>query len=182
MSYLGVEYQNLAHDDPEHEREWRSLTHAKTVPVLVDGDLVLTDSPVMLEYLQDLHGGLLPADPGDRARVRSPREIVFAKRGIPEADWDAERIATGTRGFLGALPELAERLGDREFFSDRYSVADAALTGRFALTAAYGVEIPARFENLARWFESRLEDGFFVSASPPVVTDWLAGRPVREAS
>jgi glutathione S-transferase len=71
MSYLGVEYQNLAHDDPEHEREWRSLTHAKTVPVLVDGDLVLTDSPVMLEYLQDLHGGLLPADPGDRARVRS---------------------------------------------------------------------------------------------------------------
>jgi glutathione S-transferase len=194
MSYLGVEYQNLAHDDPEHEREWRSLTHAKTVPVLVDGDLVLTDSPVMLEYLQDLHGGLLPADPGDRARVRSlvqyadnplgrgSREIVFAKRGIPEADWDAERIATGTRGFLGALPELAERLGDREFFSDRYSVADAALTGRFALTAAYGVEIPARFENLARWFESRLEDEFFVSASPPVVTDWLAGRPVREAS
>ncbi|UCC13331.1 MAG: glutathione S-transferase family protein [Gammaproteobacteria bacterium] len=194
MSYLGVTYQNLPHDDPDNEREWRSLTHAKTVPVLVDGDLVLTDSPVMLEYLQDLHGGLLPEDPRDRARVRSlvqfadnplgraSREIVFAKRGVPEVDQDQERIAAGTRGFLDALPELTERLGDNEFFSDHYSVADAALSGRFALTAAYGVEIPGQFDKLKRWFESRLEDEFFVSASPPIVTDWLAGRPVREAS
>ena len=61
-------------------------------------------------------------------------------------------------------------------------MADAALSGRFALTAAYGVEIPDRFEHLQRWFEARLDEEFFVAASPPVVVDWLAGRSVRVAS
>lgn len=194
MNYLDVQHQSLPYDDPQHEREWRSLTHAKTVPVMVDGDLVLTDSSVMLEYLQDRYGDLLPDDAQDRARARAlvhyadnplgrgSREIVFAKRDTPEAEWDRDRIAAGTEIFLSALPLLSERLGDGEYFSSRYSMADAALSGRFALTAAYGVGIPDRFANLARWFKARLREDFFVDASPPVVIDWLASRSVRKAS
>lgn len=192
MNYLGLRYERLPHDEPEYEREWRSLTHAKTVPVMVDGDLVLTDSLVMLEYLQDAHGGLLPESPADRARTRAlvqyadnplgrgSREIVFAKRDVPETEWDQERIAAGTETFLAALPLLEECLDGNAFFSGKYSMADAALSGRFALTAAYGLEIPDRFDNLSRWFEAMLDEQFFRDASPPVVTDWIARRPAGE--
>ena len=52
---------------------YREINPQMVVPALVDGDLVLTQSMAILEYLEDLHPepSLLPADPADRARVRS---------------------------------------------------------------------------------------------------------------
>jgi len=194
LNYSGVAYQRLQYDEADIEREWKSLTHAKTVPVMVDGDLVLTDSTLMLEYLQDLHGGLLPDEPQARARARSllqyadnplgrgSREVVFAKRGVAEADWDQARIAAGAEQFLNSLPKLETLLDGRDFFVESFSVADCALSTRFALSAAYGLEIPARFLNLNRWFEARLQEDFLPDASPLVVSRWLDQRSVREAS
>jgi len=138
LGFAGVDFERRPHDDPEAQREWRALTEAKTVPVMVDGDLVLTDSAVMLEYVHDRCGRLLPEDPVERARLRSlvqyadrplgqgSKEVVFAKRGVPEADWDHERIAAGAERFVAALPLLDERLADHEYLVDDYSVADIA--------------------------------------------------------
>jgi glutathione S-transferase len=179
LGAAGVPYERRAHDDPNFEAQWQGLTHTQTVPVFVHRDLVLTDSAIILEYLEDRYGGLLPSDPVQRARARewlryadvpvgrSLREVVFERRERPQAEWDEDRIDRGIRGYLQALPDLDAWLADCPFFGgDAFSLADAALTARFALGMAYGVDIPASLSRLRRYFEARLRDPFFVPASP----------------
>ena len=58
LAFLGVDYELRAYDTEENQQQWSALTPGKTVPIMVDGDLVIYESAVMLEYLQDKFGGL----------------------------------------------------------------------------------------------------------------------------
>jgi glutathione S-transferase len=55
----------------------------RRIPVLVDGDLVLTDSSVICQYLEDLKPSpsLFPADIRDRARARWLEEFADTRMG-----------------------------------------------------------------------------------------------------
>jgi glutathione S-transferase len=59
------------------------LSPLRRIPVLVDGDLVLTDSSVICQYLDDLQPSppLLPADIRDRARARWLEEFADTRMG-----------------------------------------------------------------------------------------------------
>ena len=59
------------------------LSPLRRIPVLVDGDLVLTDSSVICEYLQDRQPDppILPADIRDRARARWLDEFADTRMG-----------------------------------------------------------------------------------------------------
>jgi glutathione S-transferase len=59
------------------------LSPLRRIPVLVDGDLVLTDSSVICQYLEDLQPtpSLLPADIRDRARARWLEEYADTRMG-----------------------------------------------------------------------------------------------------
>ena len=59
------------------------LSPLRRIPVLVDGDLVLTDSSVICQYLDDLRPqpALLPADIRDRARARWLEEFADTRMG-----------------------------------------------------------------------------------------------------
>ncbi len=52
--------------------EFSRLSPLRRVPVLIDGELVLTDSSVICQYLEDRHPtpSVYPHDIGDRARAR----------------------------------------------------------------------------------------------------------------
>ena len=54
------------------------LSPLRRIPVLVDGDLVLTDSSVICEYLEDLkpEPALYPKDVRDRARASCVRMVL----------------------------------------------------------------------------------------------------------
>ena len=57
----------------EHQKEWyRKLNRRAVVPTLIDGDNVVPESNVILEYLDErfLEPALKPADPYGRAKVR----------------------------------------------------------------------------------------------------------------
>jgi glutathione S-transferase len=57
----------------EHQKEWyRKLNRRAVVPTLVDGDKVIPESNVILEYLEEAYPRppLMPADAYGRARVR----------------------------------------------------------------------------------------------------------------
>lgn len=161
----GVAVEHIDSLAPETRETWQSLTPRKTVPVLVNGDVVIYESNVILEYLNDLSGTLLPQDPTQRVTARlinsysdgvigaGLREVIFEKRGNAEADWDHSRIDQGIAQFETALDYLSDQLGDNTFFAGSYSLPECALTARFGLAEAYGVEIPERFNNLRSWFE-----------------------------
>jgi glutathione S-transferase len=59
------------------------LSPLRRIPVLVDGDLVLTDSTVICEYLEDLKAepALYPKEVRDRARARWLEEFADTRMG-----------------------------------------------------------------------------------------------------
>lgn len=76
LALKGLDYDyipvHLARND-HLEPAFGEVTPARLVPVLRDGDLQLTQSLAILEYLEETHPlpPLLPADPAGRARVRA---------------------------------------------------------------------------------------------------------------
>ena len=175
---LGLDVERIDSADPVTRAQWQALTPRKTVPVLVRDDLVIYESNVILDYLQDLTGQLLPKKPDARVQARlinaysdgvigaGLREVIFEKRGNPEAQWDMERIERGTVQFEAALGYLSDQLGDKTFFADSYSLPECALTARFGLAEAYGVEIPECFENLQAWFARMKERQSYLATAP----------------
>ncbi len=72
--YVALDLRAEAHLDAA----FKALNPQGFVPVLIDGDLVLTQSPAIIEWLEERypHPPLLPADSNDRARVRALAAIV----------------------------------------------------------------------------------------------------------
>jgi maleylpyruvate isomerase len=72
--YVAVDLRAEAHFDAA----FKALNPQGLVPVLIDGDLVLTQSPAIIEWLEERYPNppLLPTDMNDRARVRALAAIV----------------------------------------------------------------------------------------------------------
>lgn len=164
ITELNLDVDIINYLAPGQEVIWRPLTPNTTVPVLVTEEGVLYESDVIMEYLADLTGTLLPENRKERNTARllhkysdlkigaGLREVIFEKRDKPEEQWDWDRINKGRDRFYQALPFLEVELDNKEYFTSCYSFPEAALTARFALAEAYGVEIPKEFPGLQAWF------------------------------
>ncbi|MDO9611281.1 MAG: maleylacetoacetate isomerase [Serpentinimonas sp.] len=81
LNLKGIEYEYVAVDLRTEEHlgaAFKALNPQQLVPALVDGDLTLTQSPAIIEWLEERHPTppLLPSDPDDRALVRAMAAIV----------------------------------------------------------------------------------------------------------
>lgn len=180
LAELGLATQIIDHQDERHLATWQALTPNKTVPVLVHDGIAIYESNVILEYLNDITDALLPKLPAERVMPRlinqysdsvigkGLREVIFEKRGKPEPEWDIERINSGLELFEKALVHLSTQLGKKKFFGGRYSYAECALTARFGLAEAYGVEIPPHFSNLKQWFLEMKSRPSYQASAPQI--------------
>ena len=138
------------------------------VPALVDGDVRVFDSTVILEYVEDRWPAppLLPSTPAERARVRMIEElcdtyyeaIVWAameirvfRRATGES---AERLlARGTSQIAGANAWLERQLGDRAWFNGAaFGWGDLAVVP-FVHGAASMGSAPETGSPLAGWLD-----------------------------
>lgn len=88
LEELGQPFAHVA--APPRSEAVRVLSPAGKVPVLVDGDLVLTDSTAILTFLADRHGALThPAGSRDRARQDSLTGLLLDE--FDAALWTAAR-------------------------------------------------------------------------------------------
>ena len=79
----------------EHRKpEFLQLNAAGKVPVLVDGDLVLTESVAIVLYLAGKYpaAGFLPSDPHERAQAH--RWLLFAATELEQPLWRAAKHTT----------------------------------------------------------------------------------------
>lgn len=138
----------------------------KAVPVMLDGDVILWESTVMLEYLDDRYadGALYAGNAAQRAHTRSLvaysdgvvgpalRDLVFERRSKAPQDCDPEVIERGIESWGRVQQELNAMLGERAFFGEGFSAADCALLARLGVAEAYdagpGEDVPA----LSAWF------------------------------
>ena len=81
LNLKGLDYTYVPVDlrtDEHNGVDFKALNPQGLVPALVVDDLVLTQSPAILEWLEERYPkpALLPANPEDRARVRALAAIV----------------------------------------------------------------------------------------------------------
>lgn len=145
--------------------EFARLSPLRRIPVLVHGDLVLTDSSVICAWLDEEFPGrpLLPASPADRARARWLEEYadtrlgdvfiwgLFYQKIVRPIVWgepgDAARIEKAlAEDAPAALDYLEGQLPAEGFLFGEIGLADIAIASFFR-TAAY-----ANFAiDAARW-------------------------------
>jgi glutathione S-transferase len=140
------------------------------VPVLVDGDLTLFDSTVILEYLEDAYPTppLFPEGAAERARCRQvelyadeillvPVRSLMYRTEPPSADGERQlhRQADAKRAEAAIGDEYAgleARLAGRDHVCGRFSVADIALF----MTVLFAVRLNGpsldSYPNLAAWY------------------------------
>lgn len=85
---IALNYKNIPHQletvhlvkdgGEQFKQDYRKLNPQCLVPTLKDGDLTITQSLAILEYLEEMHPepALLPKDPAERAEVRSMAMLV----------------------------------------------------------------------------------------------------------
>jgi glutathione S-transferase len=136
------------------------------VPTLVDGEVAVFDSTVILEYIEDAYPApsLLPASPADRARVRMIEEVMDThfepiNWGLSELRWfkratgdEAARIeAAAARQIAGFHAWLERQLGEREWFNGpAFGWGDLAVVPFLNGSAGQG-HPPPEGSRLAAW-------------------------------
>jgi len=130
LQELGVEFETITVNliAGEHRRpEFLRINPAGKLPVLVDGDLVLTESVAIVLYLAEKYPekGFLPADLARRAQVN--RWLLFAATELEQPLW---RISRHT----ALYPEEKRLPGDvvlaRQEFKEMAAVLERHLQGR----------------------------------------------------
>ncbi len=145
--------------------EFRRLSPLCRIPVLISGDLVLTDSSVIAEYLDEQfpEPPLLPRDPRERARARWLEEFADTRLGdvfiwglfypklVHPRVWnepgDQARIDKSLATDIPeALDYLEEQLPPNGYLFGEIGLADIAIASFFR-NASYAGFVP----DSARW-------------------------------
>lgn len=141
------------------------------VPVLVDGDLGVWDSTVILEYLEDRYPTppLYPTDVAGRMRCRQlehhaddvlfPHVLTLIQEVFykPAGAGDAERIAAAHEGIAARYRALDAEVAGREFFCDRFTVADVATFLTIMFASSLGAPPDPALADLGGWMARMME-------------------------
>jgi GSH-dependent disulfide-bond oxidoreductase len=154
----GINVRNGEQKTPE----FVALNPNGKVPVLVDGDLVLTESAAILIYLAEKTGRLLPSSGGGRARVFE--QLFFHASGLSPAFGQSgffqrsaaepqpiaiERFSSEARRTVSVLDGV---LATRRFAAgDEFTIADIAHFGWLWRREFAGVGLEDA-PNVARWY------------------------------
>jgi len=136
------------------------------VPALVDGDVRVFDSTIILEYLDDAYPdpAMRPASAADRARVRMLEEVMDThfeaiNWGLSEIRWfrraegaQAEALTAAARKQTdGFYVWLEKQLGEREWFNgEAFGWGDLSVVPYLNGSVGQGIP-PAEGSKLAAW-------------------------------
>jgi len=151
-------------DGPDLPEDLLDLNPYHTVPTLVDRDLVLYDSRVIIEYLDERfpHPPLMPVDPVTRAQFRLALFRI-------EMDWyqlaeqfeaDGERkLATKSRKMLrdSILASVDLFSAKKYFLSDDFSLVDCSIAPILWRMPIYGIELGSQAEPIEMYMKRVFE-------------------------
>lgn len=185
LNLKGIAYEEVDLIRDTHlQPEFLALNPQGLVPVLQDGDVVLSQSLAIIEYLDETHAAppLLPRNPVERARVRSvaqffaadthplmtPRTVRYlrgplghdrATTDVWSRHWTAEA--------LNAVETMLSRDGHttRFAFGEEPGLADICLAAQIVIAEDLGMDL-AYCPTLARIFHECLSLAAFERAHP----------------
>ncbi|UYO92126.1 glutathione S-transferase family protein [Pollutimonas sp. M17] len=156
LEWIGKPYETQAVGRDElKQAPFLSLNPLGAVPVLVDGDLTLTQSAAILEYLAELNpeAGLMPDTPRGRAEVR--RWLGLVNADIHRTF--ANIFAAGY--FAGDSEEFQRKLSETSAAKlvQLFGVADKQLEGKDWIAGTRSVADPYLYTVL-RWAKAKNVD------------------------
>lgn len=147
------------------------LNPYRSLPVLVDRELVLYDSRIIMEYLEERypHPPLLPPYPFERAQLRLLMYRV-------QRDWcdradeilNAQtKVDSGREALRSSLVEVAALFAEKPYFlSDNLTLVDCCLLPLLWRLPQLGIELPRSAHSLQAYMERHFaRESFQVSLS-----------------
>jgi RNA polymerase-associated protein len=159
---INIDIANV--EGPELPEDLMDLNPYHTVPTLVDRDLVLYDSRVIIEYLDERfpHPPLMPVDPVTRAQFRLALFRI-------ESDWyqlaeqfetDGERkFGSKSRKLLreGILASVDLFAAERFFLSEDFSLVDCSVAPILWRLPLYGIDLGSHAEPIEKYMQRVFE-------------------------
>jgi len=153
---LGIDIVSV--DPGRFPEDLLDLNPYHSVPTLVDRDLVLYDSRVIIEYLDERfpHPPLMPVDPVARAQFRLALYRIerdwYGLIGQIEQEPDRKQSLRLRRMLRDTVLQSEELFKVKPFFlSDEFSLVDATIAPVLWRLPHYEVELPAQAAALVRY-------------------------------
>ena len=146
------------------------------VPILVERDLVLYESNIINEYIDERfpHPQLMPADPVMRARTRlflyNFEKELFVHVNVLEqrGDVDAKAQETARSAIRDRLAQLAPVLVKNRFMlGEEFSMLDVAIAPLLWRLDHYGIELPKNAAPLQKYAERIFSRPAYIEALTP---------------
>lgn len=177
LAEKGINHEVVDVDPDNLPEDLLELNPYGNTPTLVDRDLVLFGSQVIMEYLDERfpHPPLMPVDPVMRARSRLMLYRI-------EQDWYSlvEEINTkGEKAVAKARKELRESLtlvapvfaqGDF-FMSEDFSLVDCAIVPLLWRLPQYRIELPAEAKSILDYADKLFERSSFKESLSEIERD-----------
>ena len=175
LAEKGVAVDILDVSADEHNAELADLNPYNSVPTLLDRDLVLYESKVMMEYLDERfpHPPLLPVYPVARANsrllmYRVQRDWCRLVDIIVDPKSASAEVTRARKELRESLTGVAPVFAEMPFFmSDEFSLVDCCIAPILWRLPQLGVELPKQAKPLQDYMERIFQrEGFIASLSP----------------
>lgn len=146
--------------------EFLKLNPFGKVPVLIDDEVIVYDSTIINEYLEDEypHPQLMPSDSAARARVRTFEDYadnafipltgtIMRELRKPEGERDQEKLTSSRQQVSRMLAVIDGSLAGRNWLVGNFSLADVAFAPRVVILPALGVTLDPEWRNVAGWIQ-----------------------------
>ncbi|HEY1710913.1 MAG TPA: glutathione S-transferase family protein [Rhizomicrobium sp.] len=158
------------------QKEYLAINPLGTIPALLDGDTLMTESAAICEYLATSYGptdlAVKPEEPGygaylnalhfGEATLTFPQTLVLRYTRLEPKERRVPQVAQDyAKWFLGRLRAVEARIGSHEYMAaDRFTMADISVA--YALMLAKDLGLDAQFTPgvAAYWTRVSARDGY----------------------
>lgn len=168
----GMDFQVIDVDLYNKPEDVAVINPYNRVPVLVDRDLILYESNIINEYIDERfpHPQLMPPDPIMRARARQLLHTfeleLFAH--IPALEQNQKGADAARAHVRDHLTQLAPILAKQKFLlGDEFSMLDVAVAPLLWRLEHYGIELPKAAAPLMKYAERIFSRQGFIDALTP---------------
>lgn len=169
----GMDFQIMDVDLFDKPEDLATMNPYNQTPVLVERELILYESNIINEYIDDRfpHPQLMPADPVLKARARL---FLFRFEGDLFSHIDA--IETGTQRQADKARELVRDnlvqiapvfAHQKYMLGDEFSMLDVAIAPLLWRLDLYGIQLPRQAAPLMKYAERLFSRSAFVEALTP---------------
>lgn len=155
---LNIDLVNV--DDGVFPEDLLDLNPYNSVPTLVDRDLVLYDSGVIIEYLDERfpHPPLMPVDPVTRAQFRLALYRIaqdwYSLASEIEEGGDRKPVTRARKALRDSIVSSVEIFSAKRFFlSDDYSLVDCSIAPILWRLEVFNIDLPSQAKPIQRYMD-----------------------------